>query len=453
MWLCRIIAVSLCGALFLHDAAGAAQKQGQRSRKRYRSSGANSKPLRAPKVSAATRQEASEGVLEKISSGVQIPLENPAALVPFFEQLYKRQTGEVSGPVHVLQYGDSHTAADEWTGDLRERFQEKFGDGGSGYVYAGRPYRGYRNFTAKAGSTKGWRPEGINGRRGDGALGMGGIAMSATKPREAVYLETEGDAFEVFYLRQPGGGAFGLYDSGELIETVSTDGPLAPAYYRYETDSGLHRLEVETIDGSPVRLFGWSADKPKGVTYEPLGINGASATMILDWDEAVFGSNIARRNPGLIVLAYGTNEAGRKDWTVATYREAYERILAKIRNAAPTAAIMVIGPPDRHIRTRKGWVPLSQVDTIIEAQRQAALAQNCAFWDLRAKMGGKGAMRQWVLAGMGQSDYAHFTAPGYRMMGDAVFRDIMSQYETFLRVRQPLTASTQPSASPLANPR
>jgi hypothetical protein len=78
---------------------------------------------------------------------------------------------------------------------------------------------------------------------------------------------------------------------------------------------------------------------------------------------------------------------------------------------------------------------MENIDTIVEAQRQAAAAEGCAFWDLRAKMGGKGSMQQWVQAGMGQRDHVHFTAPGYHMVGDALFRDLMSQYDVFLKAR------------------
>ena len=91
-----------------------------------------------PPVSASTRAEAHQGVVEKVSDGVDIPVENAAALVPFFEQLYRHQKGEMAGALRILHYGDSHTAADEWTGDMRERFQEKFGDGGAG-ILARRP--------------------------------------------------------------------------------------------------------------------------------------------------------------------------------------------------------------------------------------------------------------------------------------------------------------------------
>jgi len=44
-------------------------------------------------------------------------------------------------------------------------------------------------------------------------------------------------------------------------------------------------------------------------------------------------------------------------------------------------------------------------------------------------------MRQWVLAGMAQNDHVHFTAPGYHLLGDAVFRDLMSQYDLFVKAR------------------
>jgi hypothetical protein len=80
------------------------------------------------------------------------------------------------------------------------------------------------------------------------------------------------------------------------------------------------------------------------------------------------------------------------------------------------------------------------IDMIVDAQRQAAAANRCAFWDLRAKMGGKGSMQQWVNAGLAANDHVHFSGMGYRMLGDAVFRDVMSQYDVFLKARESILA-------------
>jgi lysophospholipase L1-like esterase len=271
--------------------------------------------------------------------------------------------------------------------------------------------------------------------------------MSTASAHEAVYLDASASEFELFYYQQPGGGTLQIYDNGVPMEQISTDGEAGPAYYRLESIPGMHRVEAETLDRAPVRLFGWVAENTTGVTYEELGINGAEASIVLGWNEETLRSNIERRNPALIVLAYGTNEAGRKDWTLESYRQMYSNLIARLRADAPTATILVIGPPDRTQKIRKvGWQTMEKIEVIAEAQRQAALANGCAFWDLRAKMGGKGSMLKWVAAGMAQSDHVHFTGPGYRMLGDAVFRDVMSQYDIFLQARAAIVANASSSA-------
>jgi lysophospholipase L1-like esterase len=399
--------------------------------------------VKATPVSAKRRVEAHDAVYENVSSGADLPVENSAALIPFFEQLYRHQQGEMQGPLHILHYGDSHTAADEWTGELRNRFQEKFGDGGSGYSLAGRPYAGYRREDVRSGSTRGWHTDGLVGRSGDGIYGLGGISMSAHLPSEDVYVDADASKFELFYYQQPGGGSLQVSDNGVPIDRISTDGEAEPAYYHFDAIvPGEHKLEVETLDDAPVRLFGWVAEKETGVTYEPLGINGAQASIMLDWNEETLRSNIERRNPALIVLAYGTNEAGQKNWTLESYRDMFTKVIQRLRADAPTATILVVGPPDRGIRSKGGWGPMDKLDIIVQAQREAAQSTGCPFWDTRAKMGGKGSMQEWVTAGMAQSDHVHFAGAAYHILGDAIFRDLMSQYDVFLKARGSIVAAS-----------
>ena len=40
-------------------------------------------------------------------------------------------------PVHILQFGDSHTASDDWVNSMRFLLQTRFGNGGPGFVQAG----------------------------------------------------------------------------------------------------------------------------------------------------------------------------------------------------------------------------------------------------------------------------------------------------------------------------
>src|SRR6266852_5407847 len=166
-----------------------------------------------PPVSAAARAHASEDVTAMLDRTAGIPIENPAAMVPFFEQLRRRAKGESTGPLSILHYGDSHTAADEWTGSVRLLLQAQFGDGG-------------------------------------GLYGLGGVSISTSLPRQSVYLEAECSKLEVFYLQQPGGGDLQLYDNGAEVDKISTDGPLGPGYAQYEvhgSSEGPHRFELETL--------------------------------------------------------------------------------------------------------------------------------------------------------------------------------------------------------------
>ncbi len=391
----------------------------------------------AVRVAAAQRAEAAEAVaatLQRTSETVAI--ENPRALVPFFEQLYRAQQTPGGEPLRILHYGDSHTAADDWTHQIRELLQAEFGRGGSGFSLAGRPFAGYRRWDLKTGASRNWKSEGLLAREGDGLWGLGGVSISTTRPHEFVTLEAECARLEILYLRQPGGGALTLFDNGVEAGTVETAGELGPGYYSLAVEPGWHRFELRTVQAAPVRLFGWVTEEDRGVTYEALGINGAQASIVFRWDADLLASQLARRNPALIVLAYGTNEAGNPEWTQETYREMFAALLAKFRAAAPAASILVIGPPDRYSRVRGRWAPYARVDRIIAAQREAAWASGCAFWDLREKMGGAGAMRSWVYAGLAQGDHVHFTSAGYRRIGAALFEDLMYNYRRFLKVRE-----------------
>lgn len=395
---------------------------------------------RVPAVSAHVRAAANDSVVEWLN--VPGNLENPAALVPFFEQLYRLEANDADGVLRVFHYGDSHTAADGWSGTLRYLLQARFGDGGNGFSHAGRPWLGYRRLDLKSASSRGWYSDGLAGRDGDGLYGLAGVSMSTERPGETVTLETEARSAEFHYLRQPDGGRVEIRDNGEILEVIDTNGPGMPMVHPLALTPGAHHLVARTLDRKPVRLHGWVTEKERGLTWEMMGINGAQASIGLNWQDAGLAPVYAHRQPALIVLAYGTNEARNKDWTFESYRDMFVELLDKYRRLAPAASILAIGPPDHQIRMRGGWTPHQKIDVILEAQRAACASRGVAFWDIRERMGGKGAMRQWVQAGMAQGDYVHFTAPGYRLLGAALYKELMGHFTTFARVRRETMAPT-----------
>jgi lysophospholipase L1-like esterase len=423
-WSAAITVALISCCSFLAGAALAAKKKKKPSRPP------------APVVSSAARAAAQRKVDEYLEASAANPFQQPAALVPFFEQLRRLQATEDKQPVHIIQWGDSHTAADDFTGGLRDAFQERFGNGGSGFSLAGHPFPGYRRFDAHGGGTPLWRTEGGRAGNGDGWFGLGGIGIVADRPGQSVFLTTECDRLEVQFLQQPGGGRLALYDYDDHLDDINTDGELAAGFVRYMTLPGSHRFLLRTLDRKPVRVFGWVADKAAGVTYEALGLNGAEAGVILKWNPEMLATYVQRRGPALIVLAYGTNEASDPYWHNESYREMFAKLVARLREAAPTATILALGPADRWSVVRGRWQLVSGIDGIIADQQAVCKQLGCVYWDTRERMGGTGAMRDWLYAGLAQADRVHFNSPGYRKLASVLFADLMKQFEIYEHATQ-----------------
>lgn len=391
------------------------------------------KRVRVPAVyvSPVVRVAALRAISERSAQPAGV-LEGGGALVPFFEQL-SHPPENMS--LHILQYGDSHTASDDWANQMRQDFQAKFGAGGAGYTLPGHPFLGYRRFDSHGSNSRGWYTSGIVTRKSDGIEGLGGVSLTSESAGETVTLAVECEQLELHYLRQPGGGQLEFSVDGAPMQTIDTAGEMGPGVFSYAASPGPHQYLLRTLSSAPVRLFGWVAQNHAGVTYETLGINGAEANRILDWNPNILGPELTSRDPALIVLAYGTNEALSRSWTAEEYRAALTEIVHRLRAAAPVTSILMIGPPDCEYRLGGRRLPFPHLDQVIEIQRDVAQANGCAFWDWRAAMGGAGAVRQWVQAGLGQGDYTHQTSAGYRMTAGMLFAELMTQYNRFLTIR------------------
>ena len=374
-------------------------------------------------VSAASRGAARDEIDRKMAA-VEVGVENPSALANYFKAL--DHAHESGNPVHILQFGDSHTASDDWVNAMRNAAQSIYGNGGPGFIHPGHPYLGYRRFDASGSSTTGWKTDGNKSHQDDPNQGLAHISISTSLPNQTVRLAASGESLGLFYMTQPGGGQFELAIDGTKMDgektVVSTDASETepgPGYYSQKLTPGQHEILLRTMNFAPVRLFGWTLDNSAGLTFETLGINGEWANKILDANADIWSAELAERAPALVILAFGTNEANSALWIADQYRSDLKEIIARIRRAAPSASILMVGPPDSG-RSR----PLTHLSEVIDIQREIATEQNVAFWDWRLHMGGPRVVTQWVLAGLGQADYVHLTGEGYRLIGNLLFTQL-----------------------------
>src|SRR5579871_3188013 len=181
------------------------------------------------------------------------------------------------GVTRIVHYGDSPTTADLITGDVRALLQERFGNAGHGFVLIAKPWAWYQHRGVDL-SGSGWQiAPASRFEAGDGLFGLGGVSFTAgSSAQTRIRLQDPGQSnFELYYLRQPNGGAVSITADGRAIGSVDTQGDAkTAAFFTFTVDGGASEISLRGERNS--RIFGLTAGKPgPGLIYDSLGLNGA----------------------------------------------------------------------------------------------------------------------------------------------------------------------------------
>jgi lysophospholipase L1-like esterase len=394
-----------------------------------------------------------------------IPIADPGhALAAFYAALQRAERGE--GQARIAFYGASHTADDMYTGPLRQRLQQRFGEAGPGFVALGKPWKWYRHAGIKIDVSKGFKVFRIRARDPqEGVYGLAGFALDSGfgKPARAVVathanggLRGTVSSIELFYLEQPNGGHFTLFIDGARAKRVSTNGRVVqPGYLRLELKDAQHTFDLRTEADGRVRIFGAALERAEsGVILDTLGVPGTRVRDHLYWNDAVYREHLARRKPDMVVLAYGTNESGDDDVSPQQYEDQLRRVLARVREVAPNASCLLIGPSDRPLldEATGEWGPRPLTDAVIDVQKRVSADLGCGFFDVAAFMGGQLSMLRWIAAQppLGTADHVHFTAAGYTKMAEVLHDALLAGYEPAAAPAPAPTPTSGKDAVPLA---
>jgi lysophospholipase L1-like esterase len=391
--------------------------------------------------------EALPQVLEpskRFANNLEGVVEHPEALRQVFAQLAQLEGGASRQDVRILQFGDSHTAADFETGTIREVLQSRFGDGGRGFVALGAPYKGYVQEGIHAGMSADWT--GINakfakGKRrshDDGLYGLAGVGVETRARLAGAWTSVPGTTVraELAYLEQPNGGAFDVWVDGVRAARISTRASRTVSAFRTLDipEAATHQIELRATGDGDVRVFGVSLEgRQAGVVFDALGINGARVGTCLQWKEDHWAEQLKHRAPSLVMFAYGTNESTDDNLTADAHERQWVELLGRFARAVPSASCLLMGPPDRAVRDGESWRTSSKLKEIIASQRRVAAAAGCAFYDQQRAMGGDGAVAAWAdeESPRAQKDRVHLTRDGYSLMGRTFAKALLHAFDAW----------------------
>lgn len=221
--------------------------------------------------------------------------------------------------VHIVQIGDSHTAADFFTGELRLLFQQHYGDAGPGFVPP-IAIPGQRTATLNRLSNKSdWL---LSNSRQDKRVDypLGGLIAEPKSDKSRILLKPLHTSPKGYYLQA-------LYQSatGSLMQvsSASRQNLVLPATgNRWQLSPPVSTQLPSTISVDSTRhlnLGGWviRSNKP-GVMLSAIGLNGATLNMLDKW-QSQWGATLAQMSPDMVILAFGTNEAFNDTLNLAAY--------------------------------------------------------------------------------------------------------------------------------------
>jgi len=412
-------------------------------------------------------------------------LDAPAGTLDgLFTGLAAAERGDANGRVDIAMFGDSHTAGDSMTQRLRHVWQHQFGDAGRGLVAAGKPpTRHYYQRDVHYGISGDWKAA-VGGKHGDSEpFGIMGLRVSGQRKGAQLWVETCAECpsgtstaqFDILYYSAPDHGILRYRVDDGAWQQVATKTtaiePPHPARQVVPVPDGTHKLTLEHGGGGAVDLFGVVLERGKpGVVIDSLGVVGRRLGSLRSWDWSIIGEQLSTRDPRLVVLQYGTNEADDPDLNLDDLARYYDETILRIRAAAPTSSILILGPPDMGVREAGKscdrmkpsdagvsvpeceWRTPAVLGEIISVEHAAAVRNHVAFFDTFAAMGGADHMDGWVNADpkVAYKDRVHFTDVGYQRWADALSGALLEQYDRWRQAQH--LAPSKPLAPPPAKP-
>jgi lysophospholipase L1-like esterase len=370
---------------------------------------------------------------------INTPIEFAEGLENFFKALNNKTY------IHVLHYGDSQIEGDRITQYLRTNFQSLFGGKGEGIIL---PFKINNIKQAVDVENKGnwikyniWKEKNKNNKNLYGPL-LQYVRYAPdfddSFPNDSIIYEATitlnkntniiANQLHIIYgnLKKP--VLVQYYIDNEFVTMNTLKATQVTTISSLKINKPAKQIVIEFTGKDSPDIYAINLDAEKGIYFDNIPIRGNSGTDFTKISFSQLSSLFKTLNVSLIIWQFGINVVPSNINDYTFYENLVYNQLEFLKKCAPESSILVIGVSDMTMNTDSGMYSYPSVEKIRNAQRNAARKAGCAFWDTYEAMGGYNSMKEWVKAGLANTDYTHFTYTGAQHIAKLLFKAIYNEY-------------------------
>lgn len=394
-----------------------------------------------PRVAPVQRDTVVTTPVEKSQPALLPQVDTRNYLQAFYEALATANTQQV----RIVHYGDSQIEEDRMTMVLREKLQQAYGGGGVGLIplHQTIPTRtliqtmtmngrvqsvqgGPKRYLAYAPKTM-QRPSGNYGVMGQVAI----MNDSVVSGSEDICLTIE-----------PFGTSLHTYNYFNQVR-LFTDHVEAqvrpvnsPTFTLFNTQSiaslpdSTTRCEIR-LQGKG-EVYGLSLETSTGIIVDNIPMRGCSGNIFTRIQKEDLRQFFTETNTCLIILQFGGNRVPHTEErsTLKGYVKTLRRQVQYLRQCAPEASILFIGPSDMSTRINGEIQTYPLLPYLDDELAKMAAEEHIGYWSLYHAMGGRNSMPLWKKKGWAGNDYVHFTRKGAAHAGEMLWQYLMAPLQT-----------------------
>lgn len=311
-----------------------------------------------------------------------------------------------SGNARIAVMGDSYIEGDILTQDIRSQLQSKYGGRGVGFVPGHSVASGFRR-TIKQ-SDEGLTVHGMQKAPSSKYFNITGEYFTADGPAKVTYKSgRKWDVSRLLYVAPSEGTITFRTDTSEYIVDVVPGEQVQQ--YRLPERTGSFEIDIDCP--GLVYLGAW-LEGNGGIGVDCMSVRGNSGVNNRRLNTDLAAQMRQYVDYDLIILEYGVNALTSEQTEYGYFGKILQQMVERVRQCYPGAQIMIMGIGDRGQKFQGEVHSMLTAPAMVEAQRKAAKAAGCLFFDTREAMGGQDAIVDWKERGLANSDYIHINSAG-----------------------------------------